>query len=361
MARHARNNTASAVFTHYEKSKLNYGTQKQRLGKDSLRDIDSCCLCLKPVVNPLSCLKGHIFCKECIYENLLAQKLEIKRTTKIWQLQQDQLAKEKELDTKKKLEEEENHAMRYIISPVATLEGRAPIRTSVSQTTTVTESLRPTSTPPPSTSLVPVKELTPLEKRTRDLLVIPEGTTFMTPDGRIHPIEKEYNDPVIKKAQFEALEKLKFEKDEAKNLTSFWVASQTPEARSKPMEKPLQTPQCTERPLHSINLKDLITVHFTPVPNIDDEDPNRLKNGRYQCPVCLKTFTNSTKATLLKGCGHVICTSCLAAFVHDEKKCYVCNEVCDTKDFIQVQAGGTGFAGHGEDLEATKYRPSAWV
>lgn len=53
MSRHAKNNTASAVFTYYERSRLKYGTQKQRLGKDSLKHFDSCGLCLQPVIDPM--------------------------------------------------------------------------------------------------------------------------------------------------------------------------------------------------------------------------------------------------------------------------------------------------------------------
>ncbi|KAJ3127155.1 hypothetical protein HK098_006703 [Nowakowskiella sp. JEL0407] len=79
MSRHSKNNTASSVFTHAERERLKYGTQKQRLGKESLRDFDACYLCLSKARTPLSCSKGHISCKECIYENMYAQKQEIQR------------------------------------------------------------------------------------------------------------------------------------------------------------------------------------------------------------------------------------------------------------------------------------------
>jgi hypothetical protein len=53
--RHSKNNNDLAFFTYDERKKLGYGTQKERLGKDSI----------KP--------------KECIFECLLAQKKDIKR------------------------------------------------------------------------------------------------------------------------------------------------------------------------------------------------------------------------------------------------------------------------------------------
>ncbi|KAJ1562515.1 hypothetical protein HK096_008557 [Nowakowskiella sp. JEL0078] len=83
MSRHSKNNTAASFFTHAERQKLDYGTQKQRLGKDSMRDFDVCFLCLSRARDPVSCLKGHISCKECILENMYAQKQEILRKQKL--------------------------------------------------------------------------------------------------------------------------------------------------------------------------------------------------------------------------------------------------------------------------------------
>ncbi|KAJ3375614.1 hypothetical protein GGF31_002817 [Allomyces arbusculus] len=83
MPRHSKNNTASAVFTYAERSRLSYGTQKQRLGKDSKRNFDDCFQCLQTAVDPMSCPEGHICCKECIYESILTQKKEIQAHAKL--------------------------------------------------------------------------------------------------------------------------------------------------------------------------------------------------------------------------------------------------------------------------------------
>lgn len=57
MTRHARNCTAGAVYTYNEKKKdaqqSGYGTDSQRLGKDSVKDFDSCSLTLQPCRNPV--------------------------------------------------------------------------------------------------------------------------------------------------------------------------------------------------------------------------------------------------------------------------------------------------------------------
>ena len=76
MSRHSRNNTANSVFTYAEKKMLDkdYGVKKSRIGQDSQRSFEQCHLCLYNVSDPVSCLKGHIFCKDCIMNNMLEQK-----------------------------------------------------------------------------------------------------------------------------------------------------------------------------------------------------------------------------------------------------------------------------------------------
>ena len=77
-----------------------------QLGRESIKNFDSCCLCLQPVIEPMSwCAfhtfssqgrhsalcshKGHIFCKECIYQNLLTQKQHIARDLKLYEKAQE--------------------------------------------------------------------------------------------------------------------------------------------------------------------------------------------------------------------------------------------------------------------------------
>lgn len=81
MSRHSKNNTAHSVFTYAEKQMLKneYGTSKIRLGQDSQRNFEQCHLCLQEVENPVTCEKGHIFCRDCIMENMLSQKKSIKQ------------------------------------------------------------------------------------------------------------------------------------------------------------------------------------------------------------------------------------------------------------------------------------------
>jgi nitric oxide synthase-interacting protein len=88
MTRHSKNNTAASVFTKAEHNKLKslYGTQRARLGADSLRPFDACSLCLCPVVTPVACSKGHLFCRECALKDLVEQKAELERKKKEMEL-----------------------------------------------------------------------------------------------------------------------------------------------------------------------------------------------------------------------------------------------------------------------------------
>ncbi|ELR11654.1 nitric oxide synthase interacting family protein [Acanthamoeba castellanii str. Neff] len=103
MSRHAKNNTASSYFTYAERQKLKYGTQKQRVGRDSLPNFDWCNLTLATAVQPVVTPVGYVYSKEAIYENFLQQKKEIERKKQLWEEQQKRLlndAQKKEDDAK---------------------------------------------------------------------------------------------------------------------------------------------------------------------------------------------------------------------------------------------------------------------
>lgn len=72
MTRHARNCTAGAVYTYHEKKKdaeaSGYGTQSQRVGKDSVKDFDCCCLTLQPCRNPVVTYVIHHIYKMLVIE-----------------------------------------------------------------------------------------------------------------------------------------------------------------------------------------------------------------------------------------------------------------------------------------------------
>lgn len=91
MTRHARNCTAGAVYTYHEKKKdaaaSGYGTNTQRVGKDSVKDFDCCCLTLQPCRNPVITKHGYLFDKESILEYILTKKREYSRKLKEYEKQ----------------------------------------------------------------------------------------------------------------------------------------------------------------------------------------------------------------------------------------------------------------------------------
>ncbi|CAL8100881.1 unnamed protein product [Orchesella dallaii] len=91
MTRHARNCTAGAVYTYHERKKdssaSGYGSQQQRLGKDSVRNFDCCCLTLQPCRNPVITLDGYLYDKEAILEYIITKKNEYSRALKEYEKQ----------------------------------------------------------------------------------------------------------------------------------------------------------------------------------------------------------------------------------------------------------------------------------
>jgi nitric oxide synthase-interacting protein len=109
MSRHSKNNTAHSIFTQGEKQMLtDWGTIKQRLGSESFREFNACCLCLGTARNPLACTSGHLFCKECIYDNIINQQTTYKQKKHAWiasMQKKSNLEAEKEFANKEKLKE----------------------------------------------------------------------------------------------------------------------------------------------------------------------------------------------------------------------------------------------------------------
>lgn len=91
MVKHSKHNVNRPFFTHVERARLNnegYGTQKLRLGTDSMLPFDACALCLKRCVQPVATPYGYFYCRECILENILAQKKEQKKLEQLQQSEQ---------------------------------------------------------------------------------------------------------------------------------------------------------------------------------------------------------------------------------------------------------------------------------
>lgn len=91
MTRHARNCTAGTVYSYHERKKdaatSGYGTEKTRIGKDSVKDFDCCCLSLQPCKNPVITRDGYLYDKESILEYIITKKNEANRQLKEYEKQ----------------------------------------------------------------------------------------------------------------------------------------------------------------------------------------------------------------------------------------------------------------------------------
>ncbi|KAJ3682759.1 hypothetical protein LUZ60_012986 [Juncus effusus] len=285
--RHSKNNNDLAYFTYEEKRKLGYGTQKERLGKDSIKPFDACSLCLKPFVDPLCCPKGHVFCKECIYECLLAQKKDIKRkqAAHLAQQKQDKQEEEEKLQLQKARElalfDQQNH-------------GAVPTQSSSNHGSTPGE-----------------------------------------------------------RAGFHGANSVKttsFEEEALRTMKAFWLPSATPDSQIK-VSAPCTDTLCPEGN-EKLKLKSLFPIHFT-----EDEGERKSHLERsYICPSCKVTLTNTISLTVVNTCGHVFCKKCGHKFVKKDRVCLKCNKECKEKNLVDLEKGGTGFAGHGDKLEAKDFK-----
>jgi len=297
MSRHSKNNTALGFFTYAERQKLNYGTQKLRLGRESLRDFDACFLCLQKARSPVICPKGHLMCKECIYESILTQKKEIARQTKLYELQQDEIKNEKIKKDQmaqdiliKQFEKTQNSYLE-----VKPLKAHTDIKESE------------------------IKNIPASEREKKIALDIVEKQT-----------NKSNN-----------------------NMNCFWIPDLTPENNPEQIKKTELHPQCYagEKP-HKINIKKLIPVNFS----IAKE--SLTSTGRkeiiYNCPCCVRTFTNGTRLIVLKNCGHVFCYDCKKKFLLKSQKCMLCEKKNKEKDMIELEREGTGFSSTTRVAEAKR-------
>lgn len=201
MTRHARNCTAGAVYTYHEKQKDNkacgYGTLQGRIGKDSVKDFDCCCLTLQPCRYPVITPDGFLYDKEAIFEYIIHQKKEIARKTKEFDKQQ---RKEKDELVVLAKAEEESKAQKFmemeksILSRPSTSGSSAP--SSILNMSNGKDKVLPSFWIP---SLTPAAEKVKMKKPEKSVLCPMGGNALKAKD--LIPIKfTEFNNPDEKRA-----------------------------------------------------------------------------------------------------------------------------------------------------------------
>lgn len=231
MTRHARNCTAGAVYTYHEKKKdaaaSGYGTQSERVGKDSVKNFDCCSLTLQPCRNPVVTKEGYLFDKEAILEYIVKKKTEYTRKSKQYE---KQLKKDEAEKAELAAAEKEANLIKFMNR----------------------------------------------EKNISNSSSKPSGSGISASSS---------------------VSNLANGKD--KELPSFWVPSQLPDAKVSKLEKPDPTVYCpiSGRPL---KMKDLIEIKWTPVNDPDDKKSLIAKENRYMCPVTHDILSNAVPCAVIR-------------------------------------------------------------
>ncbi|KAJ3554043.1 hypothetical protein NM688_g3310 [Phlebia brevispora] len=325
MTKHSKNNTASSIFSYAEYKKLDYGTKRQRLGNESMRRFDACALCLQRAREPVACNHGHIFCKECVYTDLVSQLNDIKR-------------QKVKLEALKREAEEERQRAREAARERVLLDferGQLGLSSSGSVATT---------------SGAESKE--------------PRGTKrkFSFDADTVEDLAKEAEDKAMKQLEREQADSLR------NKLPDFWLPSLTPTYTSNGPPKSLsdvklQTTCRGGNPPHHLLRKHLIPVNFTfdtssnKLPTSSESTPategsQESKHKQEEslnaiCPSCKKSLSNHILLFLMKPCGHVTCKTCTDSLVKPSMQCVACDKKLGDKDIISLSREGTGYAAGG--------------
>ncbi|CAG8719062.1 22884_t:CDS:2, partial [Racocetra persica] len=338
---------------------LKYGTKKQRLGRDSMREFDACFLCLQRARDPICCEQGHLYCKECILENLLAQKREIRRQQNLLEARaKDEIEESKRKEQLAKeavIHDFERQQVR--IAPLGT-KTKESMKTSDKSTKTTDNSTKTTDNSTKTTDdSTKTNDNGKTPNSTKSFKAIENGETlqeFVTVAGkkRDFRLDEEEVEAIALREQQEAMKRLEEEQTAASKpkLPNFWLPSLTPSADPDKIKSVKLQTMCTATdPEHPFGVKNFIPTKFT-----EDIDPNTKKTS-FVCPSCRKTLTNSVKICLVKRCGHVICKICVEKFVKNSKQCFVCGEKCRSKDIVDMSGEGTGFASGGGPVMAERF------
>lgn len=277
MTRHSRNCTAGAFFTSAEREKLGqYGTQRERLGRDSLRSSVACVLCLRePACDPVACAGGgHVFCRECLLTHLVTCKRMQQRTL---------IAEERlRLAAEQALEAEEEARQQERIEAFTALNGPGGAkRARLLQSQLAPEQAEKGGREQPGAARMPTTS-SPVEPGRARMT----GTPSASPSTLVAVPSRETKRP------------LATEKAPAGGAGS--SPSIVPPVGAPKLA--IYCPAAADRD-HTISMKQVTPVRWTLSPE---------KTGAAICSVCTNDLRLMTASlTLIKPCGHVFCNKCI--------------------------------------------------
>ncbi|XP_065189271.1 nitric oxide synthase-interacting protein-like [Sycon ciliatum] len=330
MTRHGRNSTANPVLSYHERKaaseRSGYGSLKKRLGKDSIKEFDCCCLTLQPCKDPIITPEGYLYDREPILENLLHQKQAISKQLREFERQKEKLDAEEvlvanadQIARKKQFLDAEQQITTKRVNPYA----------------------------PAATDTVPVATVAATSATSSGA-----GTSEAARAPAAAGASATGASATGKSANSSS--------KDSKSLPSFWVPSLTPQAKPTLIKKPDKHATC---PMSgkTLRLKDLIAVHFKRI-NDDDDRPDVAKKLRYRCEISGDELGNHVPCVVLRKSGVVLTLGCFEKTVRKDMVDPTTGDKLQEKDIIRIK-GGTGFAHsaaeEGQKLEAKAPRPVA--
>jgi len=319
MTRHGRNATNSAVYTYHERKKdanaSGYGSDKCRLGKDSLKGYDCCSLTLQPCRTPLVSPAGWLFDKEALLKYIIEKKQEYARKLKEYERQKDRDLKD--------LHELAAAEKQSALEKFEKAEKNIVYNKYKKDTQNITNADKTAAN-----SATPVRGA---------------SSSMMNPQKGAN--ESNNTSGVSTKGP----------------LPSFWIPMLTPQAESSKVEKPDKTIYCpmSGKPL---KFKDMIEVKFTLLDKADAQNDGQkliAKEERYKCAVTHDVLNNATPVAVLKPTGDVVTMECVEKIIKKDMIHPLTGQTLKEKDIITLQRGGTGYSATNDQLKATKYRPSS--
>ncbi|KAJ4159252.1 uncharacterized protein LMH87_008160 [Akanthomyces muscarius] len=338
---HSKRNTTRPVFTSHERSlaKANWASKSARLHRDSFLPFGSCSLCLELARDPVSCLRGDVFCRECALANMLAQKKDMKRA--------DKARRQAELETARTRAAHDDEDQRRAVRDFELTQAGFATGTAAAAA-----------------------------KSDEKSAAIKSDALQITDKKRKFELDADELQRIAQQDRTRARRAIEDEKASKSSLPSFWTPSLTPdatkdakllEASKKPKPVAVCPASASDSP-HELTLPSLITIHFD-VQQADTSSSSSTPDTRI-CPSCRKTLTNASSPAMAVACGHVLCLSCIKQFVapatrtttakdrQDDAPAATCF-VCDTPladvgrapnlptGMIALKSEGTGFSARG--------------
>ena len=277
------------------------------MSENYAKDLDECSLCLTVAENPVICQKGHIFCKSCIYDNLLTQKERYKQHLAAYE---EQCAEDL-----RRQEVEKQHGM---LKDTLTFQSIDTSLTGTVQDRTVASTFSSLTGKASSTDALSLNNTSQIKDMIGSVPHAPQGYRVVPTNDKNYVFVR------------------------CGDTGANWTMVDGKNERNR-LEKPNTDCVCPSG-AHPLKVKHLVGVSFTPYNDVNNDivltrkkaagtnetqgaqissaliatdsdaacirDVTQVKKARHMCPSCLRGLTKHTASICVRRCGHVLCAQC---------------------------------------------------